>query len=203
MIAFVGDVHRSFGAFAQLVCNLPAVIQVVIQVGDLGLRPEDLAPPEPTAPRLNRPVWYVTGNHDHEPLYRGLTVPTEMWKNLIYVPRGTVLQLDGRRIAFLGGGDSVIDRAYRCEGVDWWPDERVTPGDVSRFFGAGPVDMLVAHTPPAFVYPSFRLPPDPSAWAVEDAWEILGRPMVVSGHFHRPRHIGPARVLGELELLVI
>jgi hypothetical protein len=80
-----------------------------------------------------------------------------------------------RRVAFLGGGDSVIDRATRLDEVDWWPEEQVTMADVARFEGVGPVDFLVCHTPPAFVYPFFHLPPDPSA-LVEQAWEILGRP---------------------------
>ena len=66
-----------------------------------------------------------------------------MAPNLVFVPRGTVLELDGRRIAFLGGGNSIIDRAVRRNGVDWWPEEQVTLADVARFADAGTVDILV------------------------------------------------------------
>src|SRR6185312_13062278 len=103
--------------------ELPADIETIVQVGDLGLRPSDLTLPNSGMLRLTRPMFFIGGNHDHEPWFRDLRAPTELATNLIYVPRGAVLQLDARRVAFLGGGDSVIDRPQRCEGVDWWPEE--------------------------------------------------------------------------------
>jgi predicted phosphodiesterase len=202
MIAFIGDVHRAFDRLAMVVAGLPAGIDIAIQVGDLGLHQDDLGPTASGVPLLVRQVYYVTGNHDHEPSYRGIDRPTEMAPNLVYVPRGTVLELDGRRIAFLGGGDSVVDRAVRRRGVDWWPEEQVTAADVARFEGMGPVDFLVCHTPPAFVYHFFQLSPEPSALAVGRAWQLLGRPPVICGHLHKPREVGRARVLGELEVLI-
>lgn len=202
MIAFIGDVHREFGRLAGAVAGLPAGVDIAVQVGDLGLHADDLEPTGPGVPPLARRVYYVTGNHDHEPSYRGITRPTEMAPNLVFVPRGTVLELDGRRIAFLGGGSSVIDRAVRRVGVDWWPEEQVTMADVARFEGVGHVDFLVCHTPPAFVYHFFQIPPDPSAVAVGRAWQMLGRPSVICGHMHRAREIGRVRVLGELEVLI-
>jgi predicted phosphodiesterase len=202
MIGFIGDVHRAFDRLAGAVAGFPANVDVAIQVGDLGLHPDDLSPTGRGVPPLARPVYYITGNHDHEPSYRGIVEPTEMAPNLVYVPRGTVLELDGRRIAFLGGGSSVSDRAKRRPDVDWWPEEQVTMADVARFEGVDRVDLLVCHTPPVFVYPFFQLPLDPSAVAVGQAWQILGRPQVVCGHLHRPREVGRVRVLGELEVLI-
>lgn len=202
MIAFIGDVHREFNRLAGAVAGLPTDVQVAIQVGDLGLHSDDLGQTAPGLPSLARTVYYVTGNHDHEPSYRGITRPTEMAPNLIYVPRGTVLELDGRRIAFLGGGDSVIDRAERREGVDWWPEEQVTMADVARLEKAHHVDFLVSHTPPAFVYHLFGYTPDPSALAVGHAWQILGRPQVICGHMHQSREVGRVRVLSELEVMI-
>jgi hypothetical protein len=202
VIAFIGDVHREFDRLAGAVAELPAGVEIAIQVGDLGLHQDDLGPTGPGVPPLARLVYYVTGNHDHEPSYRGITRPTEMAPNLVFVPRGTVLELDGRRIAFLGGGDSVIDRAVRRDGVDWWPEEQVTMADVARFERAGRVDLLVCHTPPAFVYHFYGFSPDPSAVAVGQAWQLLGRPPVVCGHLHKSQKVGRVRVLGELEILV-
>ena len=203
MIAFIGDVHRAFDRLTTIVDGLPAEIGAVVQVGDLGLRPSDLAAAERCALRLARPMYFISGNHDYEPWFRELGVPTEVAPNLIYIPRGAVLSLDARRVAFLGGGDSVVDRARRREGVDWWPDEQVTGEHVASLDAAGPVDLMVTHTPPAAVYPFFGYPPDPSAREVERAWELLGRPPIVCGHLHRSRAVGPVRVLAELELLLL
>jgi predicted phosphodiesterase len=203
VIAFIGDVHRAFDRLSRMVDELPADVATIVQVGDLGLRPSDLAPPGPGAFRLGRPMHFIGGNHDHEPWFRELRAPTELAPNLIYVPRGTVLQLDARRVAFLGGGDSVIDRSRRSEGVDWWQDERVTGEHVARLAGAGPVDILVAHTPPAPVYAVLGFRPDPSSCEVERAWDLLGRPTVVCGHLHQARAVGPVRVLAELEVLLL
>ncbi len=202
MIAFIGDVHRSFDRLAEAVSELPPSVDVAIQVGDLGLHGDDLKPAGAGLPHLARKVLFVTGNHDHEPSYRGIVRPTEMAPNLIYVPRGTVLELDKRRIAFLGGGDSVIDLSYRQRDVDWWPEERVTEADVALFHGVGRVDLLVTHTPPSFVYHFFGLTPDPSSLAVGRAWQILGRPRVICGHLHVARAVGCVRVLGALEVFL-
>jgi predicted phosphodiesterase len=200
MIAFIGDVHRDFDRLARLVADLPSDVEVAIQVGDLGLHSDDLSPSGRGVPSLSRPVYYITGNHDHEPSYRGIVRPTEMAPNLVFVPRGTVLELDGRRIAFLGGGSSVIDRDVRRDGVDWWPEEQVTMADVARLEKVRAVDFLVSHTPPPFVYHMFGFDPDPSALAVGMAWQILGRPLVICGHMHKSQEIGRVRVLGQLEL---
>jgi calcineurin-like phosphoesterase family protein len=201
VIAFIGDVHRAFDRLTTIVDGLPAEVGAVVQVGDLGLLPSEVA--ERCALRLARPMYFISGNHDYEPWFHELAVPTEIAPNLIYVPRGAVLPLDARRVAFLGGGDSVVDRARRHEGVDWWPEEQVTGEHVARLGGAGPVDIMVAHTPPAAVYPFFGYRPDPSAREVERAWELLGRPPIVCGHLHRSRAVGPVRVLAELELLLL
>ena len=47
-----------------------------------------------------------------------------------------------------------------------------------------------------------HLDPDPSALAVGQAWQMLGRPQVVCGHLHKPRTVSCVRVLGELEVLI-
>jgi hypothetical protein len=64
------------------------------------------------------------------------------------------------------------------------------------------VDLLVCHTPPAFVYHFYGFDPDPSALAVGQAWQLLGRPPVICGHLHKSQAVGRVRVLGELEVLI-
>jgi predicted phosphodiesterase len=93
MIAFIGDVHRAFNRLAGAVASLTPDVEFAIQVGDLGLHSDDLGSAGAGVPPLARVVYYVTGNHDHEPSYRGIAQPTEMAPNLVFVPRGTVLEL--------------------------------------------------------------------------------------------------------------
>ncbi|MEX1254029.1 MAG: metallophosphoesterase [Dehalococcoidia bacterium] len=75
--------------------------------------------------RLGKPVHFVRGNHEDFAWLAGLpvdpatgTAPTDPLDLLHYVPDGTVLDIDGYRIAFLGGveelpGEPAIDmRAY-------------------------------------------------------------------------------------------
>ena len=50
----------------------------------------------------------------------------------------------------LGGAHSV-DRLARTPGVDWWPEESLTVGQVHRACGPGIVDVIVAHDCPSGV----------------------------------------------------
>src|SRR5690606_30528005 len=111
----------------------------------------------------------------------GLEEPTEVRENAIYVPRGTVLTLDGRNVGFLGGGDSR-DRYSRTEGVDWFRSETIGYEDMMRFPADAQVDILATHTPPAHVIQLMIGPHamDPSGRAVEAVWDGLGRPLCVS-----------------------
>lgn len=151
----------------------------------------------------NRPVLYIDGNHDHDPWYRGLETLTEMGPNLIFVPRGTVLELDRRRVAFLGGGDSVIDRAQRSEGGG------LVARRASHGAGRGSGERGEEGGHPRVPHPSgaglsqLGLRPDPSSQAVERVWEMLGRPATVCGHLHRARAVGRVRVLAELEVFLM
>ena len=91
MIAFIGDVHRAFNRLAGAVASLTPDVEpfrsaILASIATISGRPGPVSP-------LARVVYYVTGNHDHEPSYRGIAQPTEMAPNLVFVPRGTVLEL--------------------------------------------------------------------------------------------------------------
>jgi hypothetical protein len=196
MIAFIGDLHRSFELLEQTVSRLPWAIQVVIQLGDLGLTATDvervaLGGSSPVA--LDRPVYWIDGNWDDFGglALRDITHPSELVPNLIYLPRGSVLELDGRRVGFLGGAESLDGERSRSRGVDWWPDlEPVSEGDVTRLLhDAGRtrgVDLLVSHVPPAATCEAMTgLPSSLSAVRVQQAQAALGGVPVVAGHMHR------------------
>lgn len=98
MRACVGDVHRGFLVLKQLVAPLPPAVHAVLQVGDLGLTRADVErwavgglPPL----GLERPVCWIDGNWDDFGGLglRALDAPAELAPGLVYVPRGTVLEL--------------------------------------------------------------------------------------------------------------
>jgi hypothetical protein len=70
---------------------------------------------------LTRQVYFVDGNWHHFPSTRDRPEPFELRPNLVFVPRGAFLTLDGRRVLFLGGGNSVTGMHSRRAGINWWP----------------------------------------------------------------------------------
>lgn len=212
MIAIIGDAHEMLDELHAVLDALPRRVRAVIQLGDLWVWPDPAdvppgadghpreLPPRPRDPRLHwrrppRDLYYLDGNHHNFPVTRGLTTPTRIAPGLTFLPRGTVLTLPGERgplrVGVLGGAESVLDAPFRRPGVDWWPEEeRVSDADVERLVGnaraAGGVDLLLVHTPPAWVTTEMtQRPPHPSARLVEQAWEALGRPETVCGHMHQ------------------
>jgi len=204
MLAVMGDVHGHFSEMARRIAELPDEVELVIQIGDLGLWPEG---PPYRAPRWvvpTKPVRYIRGNHDYEPWLVDLEVPTEQRVNLTFVPSGWIEELDGRLIGFLGGADSVIDREWRTEDVDWWPSERVTFEQLDRVTALGKLDLLITHTPPASVVRAmWGFEPCISARLVEKAWEETGYPPLVCGHMHKHLVYDQVRVLDILEVTLI
>jgi predicted phosphodiesterase len=198
MIVLLGDIHNSYHWAFQLVARAkgyrPGAVPIV-QVGDLEWHPQRPPPPAPW------PIHWIEGNHDHLPFLLGRSEPTEVAPNWIYCPRGTVLEMDGRQVGFIGGARS-IDRAVRVEGDSWWPEEEPTWDEAMRFQGAD-VDLLVTHSPPGSVMRLMGFEHDPAERAsgiVEHLWADLGRPSVVCGHMHTRFRSGNVLVLGDLDV---
>lgn len=198
MIAFLGDVHQYLDDCAALVSDLPADIAHVIQVGDLNVRPDVSVPPAARWRPMAHPVGYIDGNHHYYPDTRGHTAPTLIRPGLTFYPRGHIATIEGCRIGFLGGADSVADRATRVPDVDWWPDEALTAEDLARWrrLPRGCVDLLVSHTPPASITAAMTgQPAHPSAVILEEVWAHLGYPELICGHLHEYFQSGRVEVL--------
>ena len=201
MIAFIGDVHRAFDRLAGAVAGLPTSVEIAIQVGDLGLHLTIWA-----RPRQDFRPWHAKSTTSPE-----ITITSRPTAGLSNRPRW-------HQISCLFPGDGAgagrtADRLPRRRKFNHRPGRTAERGGlvagrtghlgrcraVRRRWHSGYIGL---HTPPAFVYHFFQLPPDPSALAVGQAWQILGRPQVVCGHLHKPREVGCVRVLGELEVLL-
>lgn len=202
MIVFVGDLHGQFEILPERLKHVPKDA-TIIQVGDFGFwygRPkkqwETVVWP---SLGLTNPIYAIEGNHEYYPMFYGkYSEPTEIWKGVVYVPRATVLELEGYRIGFMGGGAS-IDRKFRKSGVDWFPEEEISDKELVALLEAENIDILVTHVPPEcvakkyFIHPSISFPGfglasnwyDASQQRVEALWYHHNRTMLVCGHMHK------------------
>jgi predicted phosphodiesterase len=193
LIVFIGDLHGEWRFFHEAKRRFDHALPITfIQVGDLGYWPE-IIPQWPVD--MPWKVYFIDGNHEYMPLLTGHTEVTELQPNLFFIPRGTQLTIAGKRIGFMGGAESV-DKAWRTPGKNWFPEERVSRGDIEKLRGAS-LDLLVTHAPPIEVIRA-HFPPinridwglpleweDVSANRIQGLWNSVGRPQLICGHMHR------------------
>lgn len=226
MIGILGDVHGRFSRVAD--CAEQVKVQggvALIQLGDFGIHRDMIA--KMSRMQFAVPTYVIPGNHEDYRIIEkySTTELTEIVPNLFFVPRGYVMELDGRKIAFLGGAASVdkqwqIDREAAGGYRTWFPEEVITEDEVARLdhVSRGEIDILVTHTPPQctidahfpaeYLVMYFGLSPtwrDPSAQYVHDVWERLGKPMLYCGHMHRSLSDqgGHVRILDINELVMV
>lgn len=214
-VVLLGDIHgvtKVLEAVDRFASTDPKIV-AGIQVGDLGWY-------EQTVPlfhslNLKLPWYWIDGNHEDFSLFRKYEVVTEVAPNLFYVPRGTVMEVGGMKIGFLGGASSVDKQARLRLGWHWSADENITDEDIAKFDGVDSVDLLITHCPPQSIIQKhfdpmkliyFGLSPlwrDPSADKVEALWERLGKPNLVCGHMHEPVTDGNVRILDINEYMTV
>lgn len=119
---------------------------------------------------------FCDGNHDNHHLLA--EYPIEEWHggkvhfimpSVIHLMRGQVYDICGNKIFVMGGAVS-IDRAYRTEGVSWWPEEVPNYKECEEGFqnlekNDWKVDYVITHTGPEDVL-KVGMPtviPDPTA----------------------------------------
>lgn len=223
MILLLGDIHGDFTVLQDAIKKAEQVgATAVIQVGDFGLFRGDGAYKgfHRVTKNANIPVYFIEGNHDdcsrwiqHNEIY-------QVWDdaNLFYVPRGTVMELDNRVVAFMGGAAS-IDKATRLQyGWHWDKNELLSQEQIDTLLKNAEgkkVDIFITHCPPDSVINEhfdnsakilFGVGPDwvdPTQAQIEDMWHKLGTPEIFSGHMHK-RVVGTTyRILDINELLAI
>lgn len=107
-------------------------------------------------------VLFIDGNHDHH--QQLASYPVCDWnggkvhfieEDIIHLMRGYVFNIEGHTF-FTFGGASSVDRAWRTEGIDWWPEE--LPSIEERERGLmeldkvnNEVDYILTHTAPYHV----------------------------------------------------
>lgn len=220
MIVFVGDLHGRFSSLQQSLREVPRDA-TIIQVGDFGFYPNMEHMWEATWDKmdLENPVMFIDGNHEYHPGLENVESPTEVWPGLTYIPRGCILELDGRKVGFLGGAASP-DAVFREEGVSIFKREIPLEAEILPLMDgyADGMEIFVAHTAPTEIinYHLGRLTPrqrhfwklsddweDPTTELVQRVWDHHDqKPYLVCGHFHQSLKVRNVRVLDIEEVAV-
>ena len=224
MIYFLGDIHGDFSKLERMLKAVePEPDDIIIQVGDFGFYPTHIEGLKKTHFPEGFPckIYIIDGNHEHfHYLYEGLdknSGPQEFHKNMFYVPRGTVMEIDGYLIGFLGGADSV-DKSWREPYGKWYKEETITREELDTLYknvGLRTLDVLVAHAAPPQLITGFFAPLSLEYWGLPKGWvdtsslmvmeaiETLKPKKFVCGHMHKSVKFKNMRILDINELVNI
>ncbi len=235
MLAVLGDLHGEWGFLQQAISKAyKAGASAIIQLGDFGIYPDGLAGAIHIARKSPIPIYFIDGNHEdyriisewnRQLLETGESIYHVVKDRLMYVRRGTVLTLDGRCLALLGGAGS-IDKDIRIrQGGMWHPEEQIEHVESQRmqseFDKVGRVDFFLTHCPPQEIITSeFDNGPggllrrqrtwgvgpewfDPSAHRIEFLWRVMNCPPIYSGHMHATIQKEQVRILNIGEIAYI
>lgn len=223
MILLLGDIHGDVTTLRRAIKKAEEVDAVaLIQLGDFGLFINSANEENFNAACKNTkvPVYFIEGNHDDCTRWTSMTEVTRVWEdaNLFYIPRGTVMEIDGKTLAFMGGAGSIDKDIRLREGWHWDENENISPDEVLRLLdnAAGKtIDAFITHCPPNTVIeehfdPRFKLQfgvgidwHDHNQDVIELLWHKLGTPMIYSGHMHRTVKGMTYRIVDINELLAI
>ncbi|WP_083522014.1 metallophosphoesterase [Desulfovibrio fairfieldensis] len=199
-ILVLGDSHARW----DYLCSILAFYSpdLCIVAGDFGWWPKLFPLPHdilPASVLAATELHFLDGNHEDHPSLcaaapRGSFQSVELAPHVIYHPRGSTMELpDGRTVFFAGGGKS-IDRAYREEGRDWFPEEILERAHLPSKLPK--VDIVLSHTVPAAFgiakhswknapRGNFDFSPDPSVKVLDMVLRGCRPSLWISAHYHR------------------
>lgn len=162
MIYVTGDTHGDIKRFGRFRRRLFRRRDHLLICGDFGFVWDGSPQEKKTLAALEKLdciILFVEGTHDNldllggypEEVYKGGRV-RRVAKNVLWMQRGELFDLDGTTVFALGGGESP-DADERTQGVNWWPGELPSPDELeyakatlSR--AANAVDIVVTHQNP-------------------------------------------------------
>jgi len=223
MICILGDIHGDVRELRNAIAEAEDSGAVaLIQVGDFGLMQHsgNDAGFHRVCKEAKLPVYFICGNHDDCTRWTELSEVTRIWDdaNLFYIPRGMVMEIDNRTIAFMGGAASIDKNIRLQEGWHWDEKENISPYEVLRMMDNAKdkhIDLFITHCPPHSVIeehfdPRTKLQFDVGLdWhdhnqdIIENIWHAIGTPMIYSGHMHRKVEGMTYRILNINELLAV
>lgn len=221
MILLLGDIHGDTNVLRKAIHKAnEAEASAVIQVGDFGMFKKSENSFRLAVENATMPIYFIEGNHDDCQRWVQCRDVTRIWedRNLFYIPRGTVMEIDGRTIAFMGGAASIDKEIRLRERFHWDEFENIHPSEVLRLFKNAEgktIDVLITHDVPTTVCKA-HFDDSGKLWfgvgkdwhdhnmdVIQHIWDSLKLPQIYSGHMHRSV-IGPNyRILDINELLAI
>jgi hypothetical protein len=211
MMYVLGDIHGTMTKLKWMRQFLQPE-DIVIQVGDFGFYKSVLNEFHDTFPKgYMCKLYAIAGNHENYNIIDkwSKTDITDVGGNLFHVPRGYVMEYKGKRMGFIGGAES-IDKAWRKEGYDWFPQERITREEVDLLYknaGTKRLDYLFSHTPTITAIQGNFTPLDPATWMLPLDWKDESSIIMdeihnklrphdhYCGHMHRSVSYGSVRIL--------
>lgn len=104
-------------------------------------------------------TFVIGGNHENWDRLRKIPLEVKFGvklgvirPNVLFVPNGTLITLNGKKIFCFGGAMST-DKVYRTEGISWWageipPYEEMNLGTIVLENNGYKVDIIITHTMP-------------------------------------------------------
>lgn len=183
-----GDPNALYGAVQRA---KKAGDACVVQLGDFGLYAKNTLGFKRVIDESDVDVYFIDGNHDDHERWSQYEVVTPVMfgargARLFYVPRGAVLELDGRTIAFMGGAGS-IDEAYQRRNGYYDPRENIRLADVERFMRnvhRRKIDLFLTHCQPLSIVESHFSPIDKLRFGVSEFWTDLNQ-IILEGLWQR------------------
>jgi len=139
-IIAIGDIHGNYAYLRDILKSTTA--DIYLQVGDL-------AGDCNYYPDLEKRVYFVKGNHECFDILEKYSEPTEIQKNLIYIPNGKIVEINGLRIGALGGNYSPVSFRKSDDELKGKRRAHITKMDFERAMNMKNIDILLTHEAPS------------------------------------------------------
>ena len=135
MILLLGDIHGHASILSQaLDIAKESNAVAIVQLGDFGMFSDNELWFRQHTSDAHIPIYFIDGNHDDCTRWIQYNQVTRIWddRELYYIPRGTVMELDGRTIAVMGGASSINKHWLIRDGQHWDANEDITETQITR-----------------------------------------------------------------------
>lgn len=155
---YLGDIHGNFDFVSWYIKAHNISDCSIVQVGDFGIgfmnesninkEAQSLKKLNDVLVNFNVTLYAIRGNHDNPKYFDGTF---NLYERIHLMPDYSIESIEGKSHLFVGGAIS-IDRKYRTEGVDYWPEEKFKL-DESKLQDITGIDVLVTHNSMSFLPP--------------------------------------------------
>ncbi len=139
-IIVIGDLHGDYERLQDIMNGTNA--DIYLQVGDF-------AGDEDYYPDLEKPLYFIRGNHECFDILDRYQKPAEIQRNLIYIPNGEVVEVDGIRIGALGGNYSPVSFLKKRSELSGKRRAHITAEDYKKALRMENLDILLTHEAPS------------------------------------------------------